>query len=127
MKLVDTKLKMSDMGTTAFSIKTDENHIKLHTITLACGKRGSGKSYFISNLMNWLKFDRILLISPTTESNHSQFKRLNINPEDIFDPDDPEIINKVIAIGNKERDDLIEYRRKLQMFNELTELYKNLR
>lgn len=123
MKLIDTKLKMCDLGTNPFSIETKDEQIKLHTITLCCGKRGSGKSYFISNLLGWLAFDKVILISPTAESNYSQFKHLNIDPTEIFDPDDPDVIEKVIAIGNKERDDLIEYRQKLQIFKELKTVY----
>ena len=115
MKLVDTKLKLCDLGTNPFCIETKEEQIKLHTITLCVGKRGSGKSFFISNLLGWLNFDKVILISPTAESNFSQFKHLNIEPNEIFDPDDPDVIAKVIAIGNQERDDLIEYRQKKQM------------
>ena len=123
MKLVPTKLKLCDVGTNPFCIETKEEQIKLHTITLAIGKRGSGKSYFISNLMKWLNFDRILMISPTFESNFGQFKHLNINPDDVFDPDDPDVIQKIINIGNQERDDLIEYRQKIQIFKELKKVY----
>ena len=123
MKLVDTKLKFCELGTNAFCIETKEEQIKLHTITLAIGKRGAGKSYFISNLMTWLNFDRILLISPTAESNYSQFKHLNIDPNDIFDPDDAEVVQKIINIVNQERDDLLDYRQKLQIFKEIKKLY----
>ena len=123
MKLLDTKLKFCDLGTNPFCIETKEQQIKLHTITLAVGKRGSGKSYFISNLLKWLNFDRILLISPTFESNYSQFKHLNIDPTDIFDPDDVEVVEKIINIVNTERDDLVEYRQKLQILKELKRLH----
>ena len=125
MKVVDTKMIMSDVGTNAFSIETDEDQIKLHTIVLAVAKKGFGKSYFLSNLLKWLKFDRIIVISPTFESNQSQFKHLNIQAEDIFDPDDPDVIKKKTNIVNQERDDLVEYRRKLQIFKELKKLYGN--
>ena len=73
---------------------------------MAVGKRGSGKSYFISNLLTWLNFDRILLISPTFESNYSQFKHLNIDPNDIFDPDDPEVVQKIINANNNDHNGL---------------------
>ena len=129
MKIVKTKLKFSDLGTAPFAIETAPEHIKLHTITLAVGKRGSGKSYFISNLLNWLNFDRILIISPTFESNYSQFKKLGVEPGDIFDPDDPEVVAKIQAIVDAERDDLLEYRQKVQMLRELKAIYvspKNL-
>ena len=124
MKIVKTKLKFSDLGTAPFAIETAPEHIKLHTITLAVGKRGSGKSYFISNLLNWLNFDRILIISPTFESNYSQFKKLGVEPNDIFDPDDPEVVAKIQAIVDGERDDLLDYRQKLQIVKELKTIYR---
>jgi tRNA A37 threonylcarbamoyladenosine biosynthesis protein TsaE len=94
MKLLDTNLKMCDVGTNAFCIETDADQIKLATIVLAVAKKGYGKSYFLSNLLKWLKFDRIIVISPTFESKESQFKHLSINTEDVFDPDDPDVIKK---------------------------------
>jgi len=125
MKLQDTNLKMCDVGTNAFCIETDEDQIKLATIVLAVAKKGFGKSYFLSNLLKWLKFDRIIVISPTFESNESQFKHLNIQHEDVFDPDDPDVIKKTTNIVNQERDDLVEYRRKQQIFKELKKVYGN--
>ena len=116
---------MCDVGTNAFCIETDENQIKLATLVLAVAKRRYGKSYFLSNLLKWLKFDRIIVISPTFESTQSQFKHLSINTEDVFDPDDPDVIQKTTNIVNKERDDLVEYRRKMQIFKELKKLYGN--
>jgi len=111
MKLLDTKLKTCELGTSPFCIGTDEMQIKLHTLAIIMvGARGRGKSFFVSNLLGWLKFDRIFIISPTFESNQSQFKQLNIQPEDIFDPDDKGVVEKIVALGNAERDDLIEFR-----------------
>lgn len=123
MKLLDTKLKTCELGTNAFCIETEDNQIKLHALAIMVGARGRGKSFFVSNLLKWLNFDRIFIISPTFESNFSQFKHLNIQPEDIFDPDDPLVVEKIVALGNAERDDLIEYRRKKQILKELKKLY----
>ena len=116
---------MCDVGTNAFCIQTDEDQIKLATIVLAVAKKGFGKSYFLSNLLKWLKFDRIIVISPTFESNFTQFKHLNIQAEDVFDPDDPDVIQKTTNIVNQERDDLIEYRQKKQILKELKSVYGN--
>ena len=89
------------------------------------GKEGQGKSFFASNLLDWLDFDRILIISPTYESNYAQFKRLGVAQDDIFDPDDPAVVQKVVDIVNAERDDLLEYRQKLAMLKELKANIKN--
>ena len=102
MKTVSTNLRYKNLGTAPFAIETPNEHIKLHTILLAVAKKGSGKSYFISNLLNWLQFDRIIIVSPTFESNAAQFKHLGVDP-----------------------DDLKEYRRKLQIFAEVKALYKH--
>jgi len=123
MKLIDTKLKLCELGTNPFCIETKDEHIKLHTLFVACGARGSGKSFLVSQMLNWLEFDEIFYISPTMESNHQQFKHLNVNTDYIFDPDDPECIDKVINIGNQIRDELIEYRQKKQILKELKKLY----
>ena len=125
MKIVKTNLKFKDLGTAPFAIETPPEHIKLHTVCLLVGKRGSGKSFFASNLLDWLDFDRILIISPTYESNYAQFKRLGVAQDDIFDPDDPAVVQKVVDIVNAERDDLLEYRQKLAMLKELKANIKN--
>jgi len=112
-------------GTNPFALETKPEHIKLHSLCIVCGKRGSGKSYFVSNLLKWCEFDIVLIISPTVDSNYSQFKHLNIQPNHVFDPDDIDVVSKIIDIVNGERDDLIEYRQNLVMLQELKALYKN--
>jgi hypothetical protein len=124
MKIIKTNLKFKNLGTAPFAIETAPEHIKLHTITLAVAKKGSGKSFFISNLLGWLNFDRVLIISPTFDSNFSQFKHLNIDKDDVYDPDDPQVVQKVEGIVNGERDDLVEYRQKKQILKELKAIYK---
>ena len=123
MKLLDTNLKTCELGTSPFCIETESDQIKLHALAIMVGYRGRGKSFFVANLLSWLKYDRIFFISPTFESNQSQFKHLNIQPDDIFDPDDPSVVEKIVALGNAERDDLIEFRRKKQILKELKKLY----
>ncbi len=119
MRLKKTQLKFKDLGTAPFAIETSPEHIKLHSICLAVGKRGSGKSFFIANLLGWLPIDRTIIVSPTYESNFSQFKHLNIAREDILDPDDPQVVEKIISKVEAERDDLLEYRQKLKIYEEL--------
>jgi len=125
MRLKKTQLKFKDLGTAPFAIETSPEHIRLHTITLACGKRGSGKSYFLSNLLSWLGFDRIIIVSPTYESNFSQFAHLGIQDEDKLDPDDPGVVEKIIQKVESERDDLLEYRHKLKLYKELKKVCSN--
>ena len=126
MKIVKTNLKFKDLGTKPFAIETAPEHIKLHSVSLLVGKRGSGKSFFASNLLDWLDFDRIIIVSPTYDSNYAQFKRLGVAKEDIFDPDDPQVVQKIINIVNTERDELVDYRQKLKMLKELKEITKQV-
>ena len=125
MKLVPTKLKFNDEGTTPqFALETAPEHIKLHALVLAIAKSRGGKTFFITHLLNWLKFDLVCVITPTFESNSGHFKKMNVLPENVMDPDDPEVVGKIITIVEKERDDLVDYRRKVQMVKELKELYR---
>ena len=125
MKLVKTDLKFKDLGTAPFAIETPPEHIKLHTVTILCGKRGSGKDYLATHLINWLDFDMCIIISPSYDSNFNQYKHLPVQAEHVFDPDDPMVVQKVIDIVEKERDELVEYRQKLKMLKELKELIKH--
>jgi len=57
----------------AFTIETEHNFPKLHTLMVISGKRGGGKSVSISNFIKTCKskhyFDRVYLVSPTYNSN----------------------------------------------------------
>lgn len=121
MKLVQTNLEFKKTSGSPFSIETEPEHIKLHTVMLLVGKRGSGKSFMASHLLRWLKYDRIILVSPTYESNQSQFKGLPIT--DTLDPDDPDVVKKINAIVDGEKDMILEYRRKLEIVKELKANY----
>lgn len=121
MKLVQTELKFSKAGTAPFAIETAPEHIKLHTVMLLVGKRGSGKTFLASHLLRWLGFDKIILVSPTFESNQSQLKGLPIT--DNLDPDDPDVVQKINDIVNAERDSILNYRRQLEVIKELKANY----
>ena len=125
MKIVKTGLKFKDLGTAPFAIETPPEHIKLHTVCILCGKRGSGKDYLATHLIQWLGFDFAIIVSPSYDSNFNQYKHLPVQPDHVFSPDDPDVVQKVINIVEAERDALVEYRQKLAMLKELKELIKN--
>lgn len=125
MKIVKTGLKFKDLGTAPFAIETPSEHIKLHTVCILCGKRGSGKDYLATHLIQWLGFDMAIIISPSYDSNFNQYKHLPVQPDHVFSPDDIDVVQKVINIVEAERDALVEYRQKLAMLKELKELIKN--
>ena len=58
--------------------------------------------------------DRIFCLSDTLDSNKKMLENLDIRPEDILSPNDPDAIDKIVAEIDKERDDLLEYREKVK-------------
>lgn len=116
------KIKFKDLGNPAFGIETPSEHIKLNCLMLLVAKKGSGKTFFATNLLNMLPFDRIIVVSSTFDSNKKMLESLNIQPEDVLDPDDPEVIQKIYNVINSERDDLIEYQEKIKQYREFEKL-----
>ncbi|CAL6429370.1 unnamed protein product [Bathycoccus prasinos] len=115
-------LKFKDLGNDAFSVSTPTEHISLNSVILLVAKKQSGKTFFASNLMNQLKqvkaCDRIFVISDTFNSNKKMMEHLDIKREDIFSPNDPNVIPEITKRIEAERDDLLEYRQNLKMYNQ---------
>jgi hypothetical protein len=87
-------------------------------VCVAVGKRKSGKSVAVINLIEKMKFDYCIAISPTMNSNKEIMERINI--EYVFDDvDDPNVIDEIKKIIQKEADDLERYREELKRFNKL--------
>ena len=74
----------------AFSIETEPDFIKLHSLCIASGKRGGGKSVAIANLVKKAKdkgyFDKVYLITPTYNSNKEIWAIADIQEEDVYEP-----------------------------------------
>jgi len=62
--------------------------------------------------------DRIFVISDTFNSNKKMMEHLDIKREDIFSPNDPNVIPEITKRIEAERDDLLEYRQNLKMYNQ---------
>jgi len=75
----------------AFTIDTDLDFPKLHTLCIASGKRGGGKSVAIANLVKKAKekgyYDRVYLITPTYASNKQIWDIADIEEDDVYEPD----------------------------------------
>ena len=75
----------------AFTIETEPDFLKLHTLCIASGKRGGGKSVAIANLIKKAKekgyYDKVYLITPTYNSNKQIWDIADIDPEDVYEPD----------------------------------------
>jgi len=97
---------------------TDTFMPKIHQVCIAVGKRASGKSTAIINLIEKLKFDYIIAVSPTMNSNRELMDRLKI--EHIFeDVDDPSVIDSIKDIVKKEAEDLERYKDEVKRYNKL--------
>ena len=114
---VDSK-PFRKLGNPAFAIDTPRDHISLRSLVLCVAKKLSGKTFFWSNLSYQLVqvgcMDRIFCLSDTLDSNKKMLENLDIRPEDILSPNDPDAIDKIVAEIDKERDDLLEYREKVK-------------
>jgi hypothetical protein len=91
---------------------------KMHTVSVVIGKRNSGKSVAIVNLIEKMGFDYTILVSPTAASNKELMERLNV--EHTFDdPDDLSIIDEIKKIVQGEAEDLERYEEELKEYNKL--------
>jgi hypothetical protein len=98
--------------------ETDTYMPKMHQVCVAVGKRASGKSTAIINLIERMKFDYTIAVSPTMNSNKELMDRLNI--EHTFeDVDDPNVIDKIKDIVKAEAEDLERYKEELKRYNKL--------
>ncbi len=113
----------------AFCIETSPMMLKAHQNMLVVGKRGSGKSTIITNYLRMLKeedkMDRIFVISPTFDSNKALMESLEIDEDDVYDPEDKEVIQKIIEAVNRERDEWLAYEEKIKMWKRLSSLIKS--
>ena len=97
---------------------TDTFMPKMHQVCIAVGKRASGKSTAIINLIERMKFDYCVAVSPTMNSNKELMDRLKI--EHVFeDVDDPSVIDSIKDIVKKEAEDLERYKEELKRYNKL--------
>ena len=98
--------------------ETDTFLPKMHQVCIAVGKRASGKSTAIVNLIERLKFDYCIAVSPTMNSNKELMDRLKI--EHTFeDVDDTSVIDKIKDIVKKEAEDLERYIEELKRYDKL--------
>lgn len=100
------------------SYSTDTFMPRMHQVCVAIGKRNSGKSTAIVNLIERLKFDYCIAVSPTMNSNKELMERLNI--EHVFeDVDDTSVIDKIKDIVKAEAEDLERYQEEIKKYNKL--------
>jgi hypothetical protein len=104
--------------------ETPPNMPRSGQVVVCVGKRKSGKSVAVVNLIEKMGFDYTIAVSPTMNSNKELMERLNI--EHVFDdPDDLTCIDKIKDIVNEEARDLERYRHEMKEYNKLMRDIKN--
>ena len=97
---------------------------KMHQVCIAVGKRASGKSTGIINLIEKLGFDYCIAVSPTMQSNKELMDRINV--EVVFDDvDNPNVIDDIKKIVKDEAEDLERYEAELERYNRLMKNIKS--
>ena len=88
------KIDIIPPAKSAFMIETAPDFFKLHTLCIASGTRGQGKTTGIVNLVreayNRKYYDRVIVITPTYHSNKQLWDILpegSLREDDIFEPD----------------------------------------
>ena len=107
----------------AFAIDTPPDINKLHCLMLLSGKRGGGKSVAVASYVKKLRdldlMQRVLLITPTYNSNKEIFAPLKLNAdEDVLEPT-TDALKRVISIvenEKKEYDEFLEKKKKYKQF-----------
>lgn len=107
----------------AFTIDTEPDFPKLHTLCIASGKRGGGKSVAVANFVRTCKdkgyYDRVWLITPTYWSNKSIWDICEIDEDDIFEPT-VTVLKDIIALVEAERSEW-------DLFLQRKEMYKKFK
>ena len=123
MSKQSAKIEIVPPKKSAFQIETAPDFFKLHTLCIASGTRGQGKTTAIVNLVreayNRMYYDRVIVITPTYHSNKELWDILpegSLSEDDIFEPD-VMCLKKTKDIINAERE---EY----ELFLQQKELYE---
>lgn len=128
-KIDDKSVEIKIPPNSRIPIETPPHLFTHHGIQLYVGKRGQGKSVGITNYLRMMKeankADRIFVISPTVLSNKALLDSLDVEPHDVFDPDDKQAIEKLKDAINEERDDYEEYIKLKKRWKDLQKLMRD--
>jgi hypothetical protein len=105
-----------------YSPETPEHIPKLHSLMILNGRRNAGKTTAITNYLHILKqnklIDRILVITPTYESNKKNWEALGIPRQDVIEPT-KDSIQKVLSIIKSESEDWDNYKEKKRKWEQI--------
>ena len=89
----------------------------MHQQVLCVGKRGSGKTVSVVNLVKKLDYDRVFIISPTFKSNAANMQLLAIDEGDVYeDTDDISVIDTIKEEIESEAKDYDEYHKRKELY-----------
>ena len=114
----DTKLPKKQ----AFTIETEPDFPKLHTLSILSGRRGSGKSVQLANFLRKCRdkhyYDKVILITPTYNSNKEIWDICYITPDDVIEPDINSIKTaiKIVEDEKEEWDNFLQQKKLYQEF-----------
>ena len=101
----------------------DADFFQLHTLCIASGTRGQGKTTAVINLVreayNRGYYDRVIVITPTYHSNKELWDILpedSLNDDDIFEPD-ISCLKNTKEIINAEREEWELFQRQKALYN----------
>ena len=92
----------------------------MHQVCVVVGKRQSGKTTAMVSFIEQMRYDRVLIVSPTMKSNKEILSRLKIDEGDIFeDCDDTGVVDKIKKLVEEEAADLDRYREEMRRYKKL--------
>ena len=106
----------------AFAIETPPDINKLHALILFSGKRGGGKTVacvsYVKKLLDLHLMQRVLLITPTYNSNKELFAPLNLKPDDVLEPT-IDVLKTVVRIVEEEKAEYDKYWEDVKKYKDL--------
>ena len=117
MKIVsksEPKAKIEVVQGSSIPIDTPPHLPHLHGCFVFTGRRNIGKSTSAVSLFKMYKdagcLQRLLVVSPSFLSNIKLMKKLDVNPEDVFDnPDEPGLIRRILDIIDAEKEEFLRW------------------
>mmetsp|Transcript_13733 Transcript_13733/g.61640 ORF Transcript_13733/g.61640 Transcript_13733/m.61640 type:complete len:312 (-) Transcript_13733:85-1020(-) len=132
MKIVsksEPRAKLDIVQGTSIPIDTPPHTPNLHGCFIFTGRRNIGKSTQAVALLRMYKeagcLSRLLVVSPSFNSNLKLMKTLDVNPEDVFDnPDEPGLIRRILNIIEMEKEDFLRWQHLKQNYDRILKQIK---
>ena len=102
----------------AFTIETEDDYPRMHTLAIVSGKRGGGKGVCVANFLKKLRdkhyIDKIVLITPTYNSNKQIWDIAYVTESDVLECDMSSIktVQQMIIKEKEEWDEFLEKKKK---------------